>query len=344
MANNTFQIKRTSTSGRTPNTSSSSNTQYINAGELALNMADGILYTSNGSALITVGANLVNQSITGTLTVNAISANGSLGTNGQVLTSNGSVSYWSTVSSGSGGGNLPVLQSYTADGLTNTFTVTGGYVSNNLSVYVNGIKLRNGTEANVISGTTFTILTGNPPNTALIDVVGSSSLFANGISSTVSQTITANGTANSFAITNGYIPNNIMVWLNGVKQINGTDVIVTSGANVGFVVTPPNNYIIDVFGYQGAVGFSNTFVVGNSYITNTSIYVGNSTVNSVITSTSITSINATHTGTTTLAAVSANGGVGTSGQVLSSNGSSTYWANTGASIGDAIVMALIFGG
>lgn len=54
---NKLQVKRTSISGRTPNTSDPGNTQYIDAGELALNMTDGILYTSNGSVLIPVGAN-----------------------------------------------------------------------------------------------------------------------------------------------------------------------------------------------------------------------------------------------------------------------------------------------
>lgn len=70
MANNRIILKRTSTSGRTPNTTGSyaTNSQYIDAGELALNMADGILYSSNGSAAITVGANLVDQRITNSLT------------------------------------------------------------------------------------------------------------------------------------------------------------------------------------------------------------------------------------------------------------------------------------
>ena len=73
MANNQIQVKRTSTAGRTPNTTGSyaTNSQYISAGELALNMTDGILYSSNGSSLIYVGANQVNQSVTGTLTVNS---------------------------------------------------------------------------------------------------------------------------------------------------------------------------------------------------------------------------------------------------------------------------------
>jgi len=71
LANNVFQVKRTNTAGRTPNTTGSyaTNSQYIAAGEFALNMADGILYTSNGSALIEVGGNNTNQNITGNLSL-----------------------------------------------------------------------------------------------------------------------------------------------------------------------------------------------------------------------------------------------------------------------------------
>jgi hypothetical protein len=105
-------------------------------------MTDGILYTSNGSNLITVGANLLNQTVTGNLAIanivsttgmlidqqsstynltirvngynttfgnsglltipNGISANGSNGTAGQVLTSNGTSAYWSTIAAASG--------------------------------------------------------------------------------------------------------------------------------------------------------------------------------------------------------------------------------------------------
>ena len=66
MANNTFQIRRTATSGRTPNTTNSGNSQYISVGELALNLTDGILYSSNNSSgLITVGSNLTSLKVTG---------------------------------------------------------------------------------------------------------------------------------------------------------------------------------------------------------------------------------------------------------------------------------------
>lgn len=101
MANNIVQVKRTSVSGRTPNTTGSyaTNSQYISAGELALNMSDGILYSSNGSAVITIGANNRNVNVSGNLTINAIIANGSIGSSGQVLTTNGSSTYWASISS-----------------------------------------------------------------------------------------------------------------------------------------------------------------------------------------------------------------------------------------------------
>jgi hypothetical protein len=127
MANTSVQVFRTSVVGRQPNTTVSSNSQYIDAGGLALNMPDQILYTSNGSTLIVVGANAPSYSVSGgnvainasgvfvansTGVVNAavlsvgtsfvanttqvtisgipLSANASNGTVGQILTSNGS--------------------------------------------------------------------------------------------------------------------------------------------------------------------------------------------------------------------------------------------------------------
>ena len=87
MSNDKFQIKRTSISGRTPNTTNSSNTSYIDAGELALNLTDQKLFTSNGSALIEIGSNV------STLSVTSILANNALGDADQILTSNGSAVY-----------------------------------------------------------------------------------------------------------------------------------------------------------------------------------------------------------------------------------------------------------
>lgn len=64
MANNRIQIKRTSVSGRAANT-----TTLTNAGELALNMTDGIMYSTNGSVVFEIGANTTNSRVTNNLTV-----------------------------------------------------------------------------------------------------------------------------------------------------------------------------------------------------------------------------------------------------------------------------------
>ena len=104
-------------------------------------------------------ANLV---ITGSLT-----ANSSNGTTGQVLTSNSTGVYWATAASAV----TAVRQQYTGDGTTTSFTVSGGYTANSISVFLNGVMLRNGTEITVTSGTSV-VFANAPPSGALIDVIG----------------------------------------------------------------------------------------------------------------------------------------------------------------------------
>lgn len=174
MANSVFQIKRTSVSGRAANS-----TTLTRAGELALNMADGILYSTNGTTIFEVGANNTNVRINGNATfsvnnkrlgftplaggsnvyfiqqnddnfvfystnsinqpravfsifansvtsnlnfsapvnfsanVGSITANGSTGSAGQVLASNGTTVYWTT-----GGGSGTVTSVASGNGLT----------------------------------------------------------------------------------------------------------------------------------------------------------------------------------------------------------------------------------
>ena len=107
MANNKIQIKRTTISGRTPNTTNSSNTAYIDAGELAINLTDQKVFTSNGSAHFEVGSNL------STLTVSTIIANGSVGSAGEVLASDGDSVYWTNVAGSTGYTGSQGIQGYT---------------------------------------------------------------------------------------------------------------------------------------------------------------------------------------------------------------------------------------
>ena len=84
-----LQIKRTTITTRTPNTTNSGNSAYIAAGELALNLTDKKMFSSNGTTSFEVGANLTslwvsNVNITGSLLIS-----GAVGTNGQVVSMNG---------------------------------------------------------------------------------------------------------------------------------------------------------------------------------------------------------------------------------------------------------------
>jgi len=69
---NKFQIKRTSVSGRTPNTTNVANTAFLDTGELAVNLTDGKLFSSNGTNSFEIGANLVNLSVTSNATINGV--------------------------------------------------------------------------------------------------------------------------------------------------------------------------------------------------------------------------------------------------------------------------------
>ena len=90
---NKYQIKRTTVSGRTPNTTNAANTSFIDAGELAINMTDQKMFSSNGSALIEVGSNLTTLSVTSNTAVG-----GNLSVTGTVvLTANGILFSDSTV-------------------------------------------------------------------------------------------------------------------------------------------------------------------------------------------------------------------------------------------------------
>jgi hypothetical protein len=73
MANNLIQVKRTSVSGRAANT-----TTLPNPGELALNMTDGILYSTNGSAVFEIGANNTNTRVTNAISVGNTSVNATI--------------------------------------------------------------------------------------------------------------------------------------------------------------------------------------------------------------------------------------------------------------------------
>ena len=158
-----------------------------------------IVLTPTSLTLSNASATVLTANVTQLTITTPVSANGSVGTAGQVFTSNGSsgAPYWANASVSSN--NLVIRQQYTANGSQNTFTVTGGYTNNNLDVYLNGVKLLNSVEVNVASGSTFTILTGNPANGSNIEVVGGYANFSGTLP------VTAGGTGVTVTGSNGYV-------------------------------------------------------------------------------------------------------------------------------------------
>mgnify|MGYP003343408791 CR=1 FL=1 len=201
MANNKIRIKRTSVTGRTPNTTNSGNSQYIDAGELALNLTDKKLFSSNGSTYFEVGSNV------STLAVTAISANGTIGTAGQVLTSNGTGVYWSSP----GVSSVNTASQYT---FTNTEFFQANLVVGNTTVnaYVNSSAL-------VISGNLIANSTGANNSFYLGGTIASSyQLTGTPLNANIASYLpTYTGTVNAAAVTTS---GNLIV--GGDLTVNGT--------------------------------------------------------------------------------------------------------------------------
>ena len=83
----------------------------------------------------------------------------------------------------------------------------------------------------------------------------------------INYNYTGDGSANTFTIEGGYIPNSVVVFLNGVKQVVGYDVFIDSGETVNFTDAPPLEFIVDVFGYQAnsVIGEGGGGTGGNGY-------------------------------------------------------------------------------
>jgi hypothetical protein len=146
-------------------------------------------------------------------------------------------------------GYTSLRQQFTASNGQTQFAISGGYVPGQVDVYRNGIKLVNGQDTNISSGANV-VLSSVAANNDTIDVIGAQQITIGGATTMIRQQFTTANNQTQFAITNGYTPGMIDVYLNGIKQIPGTDVNVSSGSNVVFNVATVNNSVVDVSGYQ----------------------------------------------------------------------------------------------
>lgn len=256
---NKLQIKRTNVAGRTPNVTSNSDSTYIDAGEFALNMADRILYTSNGSVLIPVGANNVDIKATNTISVSAnLYANASgyfIGNSTQNCYVNSTGVYVNgSVISGGGGVNLAAQYAW-----TNTHT----WGNSTVNSVVNSTALNVGTSLVVNSSILSYVATGGSPLTTNI---------------------------NNFGV---YVGANVSLAYDGVYVGNATVQTQLRNTNIYLYGSSGNLIISSGSISMGSNVLINTtaYVVGNStvnaFVNSTTAFFGNSTQNCYVNSTGV---------------------------------------------------------
>jgi len=330
MANNRIQVKRTSTTGRTANVTNSGNSQYINAGELALNMADGILYSSNGSALIEVGSNNTTQRLTNALIMNndkRINFN----------TVNTSVSAYFVQQNDD---NFVFYTTNTAYGQRPVWSIFANSITSAFDIAV-PLKINSSLTANGTTGTAGQFLTSNGTATYWSS--------AGGGAGTVTSVGSGNGLTGGPVTTTG----TLSVLANTGIVANATGVFV----NATYIGTLTSNNATNAFGKtEGAlnVNSATTALTANNstnfggqlpaYYTNaTNITTGTLPYAQIPANIINTTAAFTRTGITTFSAnvvlgssgLSANGSFGTATHVLHSNGTATYWAaddNSGGTV------------
>ncbi len=355
---NKFQVKRTSVSGRTPNTTSSGNTHYIDTGELALNLTDGKMFSSNGSAYFEVGANLENLQVSSTANLNQVQlanvvvsntvtidndkelafktlsgskarivlqnddnfvfystnasggarvvyslyansttsnlqihtplqplngivANGSIGSAGQTLTSNGSGVYWAA-----GAGTGTVTQVDTGDGLTggpinSTGTISvvanNGIIANTAGVFANpgtgvvvnatGIHV-NSSYIGTLAANSATYLDGN---TALdlrnYSDTAAGTAYSNAITFAANATNISSGTLNAARLPATVVQNTDSRTLSGNLVISGT--YFNPSSNTVQLGNTTQRWVLNANtgSFSGAVSGITTLAAGNTTIT-----------------------------------------------------------------------------
>jgi hypothetical protein len=216
---NLIQIKRSLTTADAP---------VLANGELAFTAnGDHLFIGSNGAsitiagkfnpgvltanqALVANGTSGIDKIIVANAVVTTVTANGSTGTNGQVLASNGTAAYWETPISGVAGSNTQVQfnnsgalagdADFTFDSTNNKLSVAGGVTaasggnfvvgSNSFVANATGVFSTGTVNAAIVSvGTAFVA------NATQINIGANVALNANGSNGTAGQVLASNGTA-----------------------------------------------------------------------------------------------------------------------------------------------------
>jgi len=205
MANTVIQLKKSTVPGNIPNS--------LASGEIAINTADGILFYKDPSNVIKTIKTDTTTNAYSTLNVNSSLLIATSNSDILTIDSNGAITI-------------------TADSFTNKITIGVKEASTSEKGVV---RLYDGVDSNSV----ILAATANSVNAAY--QLALSAFNSGGSTLTTNykvQEYTANSGQTSFTVTNGYIPNYILVYVNGVLldtsdyvAVNGTTVVLNSGTN-----------------------------------------------------------------------------------------------------------------
>lgn len=195
MANTRIQFKRTTVTGRLPNTTNSANSSYIAAGEFAVNLTDGKVVSSNGTTTFEVGSNVTSIYVGGATinsTIYSATANNANNLNGQPA------SYYTNATNITTG-TLPYAQlGANVVMVTNAATFTAVHTHNaNVALVGNttAVLQIGAAAANIVANSTLITISSNTTVYTTINAtsINTLSIVANGGIGTNGQVLTSNG-------------------------------------------------------------------------------------------------------------------------------------------------------
>ena len=267
MANTTFKLRRSSVAGKSPNTST------LSIGELAINLTDRKLYSSDGTNIFETGSNLTSLAVFSSIAIGNSTVNTTVNSTAFSGTSNAATYVIANSGITSNASGVFVTQ-----GTGTVVNATGVHVN---SAYINTISSNN---SSYLGG----LAASNYANTSAPLITTSVTVGNATVNATVNST-SFTGTASNATNLNSQP---------GSYYTNATN--ITTGT-LPYAQIPAN-----------IINTTAAFTITGVHTHNANVVIG------------------------TTAGLSANGGYGTSGQVLTTNGAGVYWstaAGGGGSVG-----------